>query len=57
MWAIAVLVFALAVWLVAALRRFVLRVPVFCLDLILLPIQLAQRILWLVYPSLRKPGG
>jgi hypothetical protein len=57
MWAAAVLLIAFALWLVAALRRFVLRVLMLCADLAVLLIRVARRVLWLVYPSLRRSGG
>jgi hypothetical protein len=53
----AVVVFASALWLFAAVRRFVLRVLIECADLAILLIRLAQRVLWLVYPSLRTSSG
>ena len=57
MWAGAVILVALTLWLVAAVRRFALRVLILFADLAMFAIRMMQRVLCLVYPSLRKPGG
>jgi hypothetical protein len=60
MWAVAVLVVALALRLAAAVRRFVLRVLILCVNLAIFLIRMAQRVVRFEghdFMNARKPGA